>query len=67
MLMKRTDPHTMDLVRDYPLVSEAAESRSKDNAMQRWVEEKMEGIYVRVIPDYAGCPFRHAWVKAPQP
>ncbi len=67
MLMKRTDPHTMDLVRDYPLVSEAAESRSKDNAMQRWVEEKLEGIYVRVIPDYAGCRFRHTWVKAPQP
>lgn len=67
MLMKRTDPHTMDLVRDYPLVSEAAESRSKDNAMQRWVEEKLEGIYVRVIPDYVGCRFRHAWVKAPQP
>lgn len=67
MLMKRTDPHTMDLVRDYPLVSEAAEGRSKQRVVDDWMAEKLEGMYVRIIPDYASCPFDHAWIGRQNP
>ncbi len=65
MLTKRTEPHTMDLVQDYPLVAEAAENQTKQKTVDDWVREKLSGIYVRIIPDYAGCPFKHQWIKPP--
>lgn len=67
MLTKRTDPHTMDLVRDYPLVSEAAEGKTKQRVVDQWVAEKLEGMYVRIIPDYASCPFNHKWIGTQTP
>ena len=66
-LNKRTEPHKMDLVIDYPLVTEAAESKFKQRSVNTWVREKLEGQYVRIIPDYAGCPFEHPWIKPVAP
>ncbi|MFT3886067.1 MAG: peptidylprolyl isomerase [Flavobacteriales bacterium] len=62
-LNKRTEPHVMDLVQDYPLVQQAAEGKTKQRAVDSWMREKLSGTYVRVIPDYAGCPFQHQWIK----
>lgn len=67
MLMKRTEPHTMDLVRDYPLVSDAAERQQADRNVSDWIKDKVGGVYIRISPDYAGCHFRHPWVKPPSP
>lgn len=65
LLMKRTEPHTMDLVQDYPLVSEAAANAVRQRSVDAWVREKLNGMYVRVIPDYAGCPFNYPWIPEP--
>ena len=62
-LLKRTEPHRMELVQDYHLVTQAAEGRVKQRAMDEWIDDKLSGTWVRIIPDYAGCPFEHAWVK----
>ena len=66
LLMKRTEPHVMDLVADYPLVSEAATNAVKGRAVERWVRAKLSGVYVRVIPDYATCPFKYPWITKPE-
>lgn len=63
-LTKRTEPHTMDLVQDYSLVQQAAEGRTKQRAVNDWIKEKLNGTYVHIIPDYAGCPFEHPWLAA---
>ena len=65
LLMKRTEPHVMDLVQDYPFVSEAAANAVRQRAVDAWVREKLNGMYVRVIPDYAGCPFNFPWIPEP--
>lgn len=62
-LTKRTEPHVMDLVEDYPLVQKAAEGKSTQRIMNEWMAEKLSGMYVSIIPDYAGCHFEHQWVK----
>jgi peptidyl-prolyl cis-trans isomerase SurA len=62
-LLKRTEPHTMDLVQDYPLVTRAAEGRVRQKAVEDWITEKLSTTWVRIIPDYAGCPFEHPWVR----
>jgi len=68
-LLKRTEPHRMDLVQDYPLVQQAAEAKLRQRSVDGWVKEKLAGTYVHVIPGYAGCTFEHPWVEAstPQP
>ena len=66
-LIKRTEPHVMDLVEDYPLVNEAAENAARQKIVDAWVKERLSNIYVRIIPDYAGCTFKHAWVKPVAP
>jgi len=63
LLMKRTEPHVMDLVADYPLVSEAATNAVRERSVDSWVNEKLSGVYVRVIPEYADCVFKHGWTR----
>ncbi|HEY0977984.1 MAG TPA: peptidylprolyl isomerase [Flavobacteriales bacterium] len=62
-LVKRTEPHKMDLVLDYPLVTQAAEGRVRQRAVKEWMADKLPNTWVRIIPDYATCPFEHAWVR----
>lgn len=63
LLQRRSEPHVMDLVEDYPLVSQAAEAEVRQKAVSDWVAEKLNNTYVRIIPDYAGCRFQNAWVR----
>jgi len=63
LLMKRTEPHVMDLVTDYPLVSEAAATAVKQRRVDAWIREKLGTTYVQVIPDYASCPFKYPWIR----
>lgn len=62
-LLKRTEPHKMDLVQDYPRVTQAAEAQVRQRAVDDWMKEKLAATWVRIIPDYAGCPFDHVWIK----
>ena len=66
-LIKRTEPHRMDLVQDYPLVQQAAEAKTRQQAIEAWVREKLTTTYVHIIPAYASCTFEHPWAGVPQP
>ncbi|MBK9420350.1 MAG: peptidylprolyl isomerase [Flavobacteriales bacterium] len=66
-LLKRTEPHRMDLVTDYPLVQQAAEAKVRQNAIDVWVREKLSGTYVHIVEPYASCTFEHPWVGVPKP
>ena len=66
-LLKRTEPHRMDLRTDYPLVQQAAEAKMRQKAIDGWVSEKLAGTYVHIVAPYASCAFEHPWVGAPQP
>ncbi len=63
-LLKRTDPHRMDLVQDYPLVQQAAEAKLRQRSVDDWVKDKLSGTYVNIIPAYQGCKFEHPWIAA---
>jgi peptidyl-prolyl cis-trans isomerase SurA len=64
-LNARTEPHRMNLKDDYQLVQQATEGRKRQGAIDDWVKEHIHGTYVRVLDDYAGCPFQHPWVARP--
>ncbi|MBP8822424.1 MAG: peptidylprolyl isomerase [Flavobacteriales bacterium] len=61
-LLKRTEPHRMDLVQDYPLVQQAAEGKMRQRAVDDWVQEKLRTTYVNIIKAYQGCSFQHPWL-----
>ncbi len=63
-LLKRTDPHRMDLVQDYPLVQQAAEAKLRQRSVDHWVKDKLTGTYVSIVPAYQGCNFEHPWIAA---
>lgn len=66
-LLKRTEPHRMDLVTDYPLVQQAAEAKTRQAAIGSWVREKLSGTYVHIVEPYATCAFEHPWTGVPKP
>ena len=61
-LNRRTEPHVMDLVEDYPLVSQAAERAAQEKVVDAWVRERLQNIYIRLIPDFANCTFKFPWM-----
>ncbi|HRO39388.1 MAG TPA: peptidylprolyl isomerase [Flavobacteriales bacterium] len=61
-LIKRTEPHRMDLLQDYPLVQQAAEAKLRQRNVDAWVKEKLSGTYVKIIPAYRGCKFEQPWL-----
>lgn len=67
-LLKRTEPHRMNLTTDYPLVQQAAEAKIRQHNVDDWVKDKLRDTYVNIIPAYRGCKFDHPWpVAATQP
>ncbi len=60
-LTKRTEPHRMGLVQDYPLVQQAAEAKLRQRNLDTWVAEKLRSTYVHILDAYRGCTFQHAW------
>lgn len=64
-LLKRTEPHRMDLVQDYPLVQQAAEARLRQRSVDGWVKRKLGDTYVSIIKAYQGCAFEHPWLVGP--
>lgn len=66
-LLKRTQPHRMNLTEDYPLVQQAAEAKLRQHNVDNWVKEKLKDTYVNIIPAYRGCKFDHPWPVAQTP
>jgi len=63
-LNSRSEPHRMNLKDDYELIRQATEGRKRQDAIDTWIRVHLADTYVRILPDYAGCPFDHPWVPA---
>jgi peptidyl-prolyl cis-trans isomerase SurA len=60
-LLERTEPHRATLKDDYRLIHQAAEGKIRAEAVDRWIEERMNGTYVRLTEEYRSCTFTHPW------
>jgi peptidyl-prolyl cis-trans isomerase SurA len=64
LLQNRTRPHRANLKDDYKVLQEMALERKKDEAIQTWLDEKIEETYVKIDNSFAGCAFhKKAWLK----
>jgi peptidyl-prolyl cis-trans isomerase SurA len=61
-LNSRSEPHRMNLKDDYELIRRAAEGRSHQKAIDRWMKDHIATTYIRILDDYSSCTFDHPWV-----
>lgn len=65
-LLDRTKPHVANLKDDYQLISMAALNEKKQSVIDKWVKDKISGIFVRIFDQkfIDGCTFRYPWIKS---
>jgi peptidyl-prolyl cis-trans isomerase SurA len=63
-LNSRSEPHRMNIKDDYELIRQATEGRKRQEAIATWIKGHLSSTYVRILPDYAGCPFEHPWIPS---
>lgn len=61
-LISRSEPHRANLKDDYRLIQQAAEGKQRSELIDRWINEHIGAIYVRLDEDHLSCPFKYTWV-----
>ncbi len=61
-LKSRTDPHIANLKDDYNAITEWALNKKKTQAVDKWVNEKINNTYVKIKGDYQNCNFYNNWL-----
>jgi peptidyl-prolyl cis-trans isomerase SurA len=61
-LEKRIPPHRASLKTDYPKIEQWALEDKQHKAIDKWINNKALQTYVRIIPEYLSCHFRHTWL-----
>jgi len=59
----RYDEHKADFARDYIKIQELALRDKQYKAVQKWMAEKIEDVYIHVDSDNKDCDFSNNWVK----
>lgn len=65
-LINKTKPHRADLKTDYNIIQNVALQEKRNEATQKWIEEKLKSTYVRVNNEYFECDFERGWIKKSQ-
>jgi len=60
-LIKRTEPHKANLNEDYQLVQNYALSEKKAEATEKWINTKVNDVYIRIDEQYQNCKFTYNW------
>jgi peptidyl-prolyl cis-trans isomerase SurA len=62
-LKSKTLPHKANLKDDYARIQQWALQDKQMKAINKWIDEKASGTYVRVVDEYQSCAFIHTWNK----
>ncbi len=62
-ISNRYDEHKADFARDYIKIQELALREKQFKAVQKWMSEKIEDVYVQVDNENKDCDFANNWVK----
>jgi len=64
-LKSKTDAHKANLAQDLPKLKDLAYEDKLNRSMSEWFEKKRKDTYVKVDPEYQGCPQLKIWTSAP--
>ncbi|CAG5080095.1 peptidylprolyl isomerase [Parvicella tangerina] len=62
-LLDKTAPHRANLKDDYQLIQQFAKQNKQNNYLLKWVNTKLNDIFVRLDEDYQSCEFRFDWTR----
>jgi peptidyl-prolyl cis-trans isomerase SurA len=62
-LITKTQPHRENLKDDYNKIAQRALEEKKNNALEKWFNEKVPTYYVKIDQEYQGCPETQKWLK----
>ena len=64
-LKSETKPHKANLHDDYHRIQAVALTKKQDDALQKWLEDKIAMTYIRIDPIYHECKEIEKWIKTP--
>lgn len=56
-LLGRTEPHVANLKTDYQRIMNAAMQSKQQKRIDEWIQEKAEGVYIKIDDEYKSCSF----------
>lgn len=63
-LKRKTAPHKANLKDDYTLIRNWALQQKREEIINKWIANKSQKAYIRVIDDYKDCDFMFNWTFA---
>ena len=63
-LKRKTAPHKANLKDDYTLIRNWALQKKREEIINKWIENKSQKAYIKVIDDYKDCDFMFNWTFA---
>ena len=61
IIKKKTTPHKANLKEDYALIQQWTMQKLRQDAINKWIDEKSSKAYVKVCDDYCDCNFQFDW------
>ena len=56
-----TAPHKANLEEDYTLIRDLAMQQKREELINKWIANKSQKAYIKVIDDFKDCDFRFDW------
>ena len=61
IIKKKTTPHKANLNDDYALIQQWTLQKKRQEAINKWIEDKSTKAYVKISDEYCGCDFDFDW------
>jgi peptidyl-prolyl cis-trans isomerase SurA len=62
-LKSKSEPHRENLLDDYNKISQSAIEQKKEDALEKWFNDKIKNYYIRIDEDYRTCPNLKKWIE----
>jgi peptidyl-prolyl cis-trans isomerase SurA len=63
MLKHKTEPHIANLNEDYSRIQGWALGKKRQEAVDKWIQNKSRTAFINIIDEFAGCNFQFNWKK----
>jgi peptidyl-prolyl cis-trans isomerase SurA len=63
-LKSKSEPHVANLVDDYQKIKVVAEENKKAEVMNKWINKKIQSVFIKIDSRYTNCEFENNWLKA---
>lgn len=63
MLKHKTEPHIANLKEDYNRIQGWALGKKRQEAVDKWIQNKSKTAFINIIEEFASCNFQFNWKK----